>query len=289
MLHITDTHLHLWDLSRFRLSWLSEVPALNHDVSWQDYRALIDQDTWCIDRALYVEVDVVPDQRGAESLFLRELCADPTNFVEGGIISLDLQQPDAVSRWLTSDARHPAVKGVRHVLHVASQPSGACLTSAFINNVNALGNAGLCFEVCLRNEDMADAVALAERTSTPLVLNHMGNVDSVRLAEDANYAANWRRSLRRLAQLQHVWCKVSGVNIPAGEDCERVRPVVEQCLATFSADRVMFASNFPVCSLNTGLIPWVNTLIRITDGQGSAWQERFFNRNAQQLYRLTEA
>ncbi|MEF3110756.1 amidohydrolase family protein [Raoultella sp. WB_B2P2-3] len=289
MLHITDTHLHLWDLSRFRLSWLSEVPALNHDVSWQDYRALVDQDTWCIDRALYVEVDVVPEQRGAESLFLRELCADPTNFVEGGIISLDLQQPDAVSRWLTSDARHPAVKGVRHVLHVASQPSGACLTSAFINNVNALGNAGLCFEVCLRNEDMADAVALAERTSTPLVLNHMGNVDSVRLAEDANYAANWRRSLRRLAQLQHVWCKVSGVNIPAGEDCERVRPVVEQCLATFSADRVMFASNFPVCSLNTGLIPWVNTLIRITDGQGSAWQERFFNRNAQQLYRLTEA
>lgn len=289
MLHITDTHLHLWDLSRFRLSWLSEVPALNHDVSWQDYRALVDQDTWCIDRALYVEVDVVPEQRGAESLFLRELCADPTNFVEGGIISLDLQQPDAVSRWLTSDARHPAVKGVRHVLHVASQPSGACLTSAFINNVNALGNAGLCFEVCLRNEDMADAVALAERTSTPLVLNHMGNVDSVRLAEDANYAANWRRSLRRLAQLQHVWCKVSGVNIPAGEDCERLRPVVEQCLATFSADRVMFASNFPVCSLNTGLIPWVNTLIRITDGQGSAWQERFFNRNAQQLYRLMEA
>lgn len=289
MLHITDTHLHLWDLSRFRLSWLSEVPALNHDVSWQDYRALVDQDTWCIDRALYVEVDVVPEQRGAESLFLRELCADPTNFVEGGIISLDLQQPDAVSRWLTSDARHPAVKGVRHVLHVASQPSGACLTSAFINNVNALGNAGLCFEVCLRNEDMADAVALAERTSTPLVLNHMGNVDSVRLAEDANYAANWRRRLRRLAQLQHVWCKVSGVNIPAGEDCERVRPVVEQCLATFSADRVMFASNFPVCSLDTGLIPWVNTLIRITDGQGSAWQERFFNRNAQQLYRLTEA
>lgn len=289
MLHITDTHLHLWDLSRFRLSWLSEVPALNHDVCWQDYRALVDQDTWCIDRALYVEVDVVPEQRGAESLFLRELCADPTNFVEGGIISLDLQQPDAVSRWLTSDARHPAVKGVRHVLHVASQPSGACLTSTFINNVNALGNAGLCFEVCLRNEDMADAVALAERTSTPLVLNHMGNVDSVRLAEDANYAANWRRSLRRLAQLQHVWCKVSGVNIPAGEDCERVRPVVEQCLATFSADRVMFASNFPVCSLDTGLIPWVNTLIRITDGQGSAWQERFFNRNAQQLYRLTEA
>jgi len=289
MLHITDTHLHLWDVSRFRLPWLSAVPALNHDVSWQDYRALVGQDTWCIDRALYVEVDVAPEQRGSESLYLRELCADPTNFVEGGIVSLDLQQPEAVARWLDTNAYHTAVKGVRHVLHVASQPPGVCLTSDFIRNVNALGNAGLFFEVCLRNEDLADAVALAERTSTTLVLNHMGNVDSVRLAEDACYAANWRRNLQALAQQRHVWCKVSGVNIPVGSDCDGVRPVVEQCLELFSADRVVFASNFPVCSLNTGLVPWVNTLIRITDAQGSAWQARFFSHNAQQLYRLREA
>ncbi|WP_433639775.1 amidohydrolase family protein [Kluyvera georgiana] len=289
MLHITDTHLHLWDLSRFRLPWLSAVPVLNHDVSWQDYRALVEHDRWCIDRALYVEVDVAPEQRGSESLFMRDLCADPTNFVEGGIVSLDLQQSGAVARWLDTDAFHPAVKGVRHVLHVASQPSGACLTPDFIRNVNALGNAGLCFEVCLRNEDLADAVVLAERTSTTLVLNHMGNVDSVRLAEDANYAANWRRNMQALALQRHVWCKVSGVNIPAGSDCNGVRPVVEQCLEMFSGDRVVFASNFPVCSLNTGLVPWVNTLIRLTDALGSAWQTRFFSHNAQQLYRLREA
>ncbi|EOU1316056.1 amidohydrolase [Klebsiella quasipneumoniae] len=289
MLHITDTHLHLWNLSRFRLPWLSAVPALNHDVSWQDYRMVVDQDTWCIDRALYVEVDVAPEQRGAESLFLRELCADPTNFVEGGIVSLDLQQPGAVARWLDTDAWHPAVKGVRHVLHVASQPPGACLTSDFINNVNALGNAGLCFEVCLRNEELADAVALAERTSTTLVLNHMGNVDSIRLAEDAHYAANWRRNLQALARQRHAWCKVSGVNIPADGDINLVRPAIEQCLELFSADRIVFASNFPVCLLNTGLIPWVDTLVHITRGQGRAWQENFFNHNAHELYRLREA
>ncbi|POT56884.1 amidohydrolase [Citrobacter amalonaticus] len=289
MLHITDTHLHLWDLSRFKLPWLSAVAELNHDVNWQDYHALVNQDAWCIDRALYVEVDVAPEQRGEESLFLQELCSDPGNFVEGGIISLDMQRPEAVARWLARGEHHPAVKGVRHVLHVASQPSGACLTSDFINNVNALGNAGLCFEICLRNEDLADAVQLAERTSTTLVLNHMGNVDSARLKEEASYAANWRRNLSALAQQRHVWCKVSGVNIPAGSDSDRVRPVVEQCLETFAADRVVFASNYPVCSLSTGLIPWVNTLVRITDGQGRTWQQRFFSHNAQQLYRLAEA
>ena len=289
MLHITDTHLHLWDLSRFRLPWLSAVPALNHDVSWQDYRARVDQEKWCIDRAVYVEVDVAPEQRDEESLFLHDLCEDPANFVEGGIISLDLQQPDAVSRWLDAGKYHSAIKGIRHVLHVPSQLPGACLTSDFLNNVNALGKAGLCFEVCLRNEDLADAVALAERTSTTLVLNHMGNVDSVRLKEEATYAANWRQRLQALAQQPHVWCKVSGVNIPADGDISLVHPAVEQCLEIFSADRIVFASNFPVCLLNTGLIPWVDTLMRITEGQGRAWQENFFSHNAHELYRLREA
>lgn len=286
MLHITDSHLHLWDLSRFRLPWLSAVPALNHDFRWQDYSAQVNQERWCIDSALYVEVDVAPEQRSEEGLYLRELCDDARNFVCGGIVALNMQEPEAVARWLASGECHAGVKGVRHVLHVASQLPGACLSRAFIDNVNQLGKAGLSFEVCMRNEELNDAVTLASRTSTTLVLNHMGNVDGIRLSTDARYAANCRYQWQALAQHKHVWCKVSGVNIPAEGDIELARPAVEQCLATFDADKVVFASNFPVCLLNTGLVPWVDILLDITDAQGKSWQENFFNANAQRLYRL---
>lgn len=90
MLHITDRHLHLWDLSRFRLPWLDAVPALQHDVAWQDYPTGARNGRWRIDRALYVEVDVAPDQRQQETDYLHELCEDPANSVCGGIISMDL-------------------------------------------------------------------------------------------------------------------------------------------------------------------------------------------------------
>ncbi|WP_050747323.1 hypothetical protein [Sodalis glossinidius] len=120
MLHITDTHLHLWDLSRFRLPWLDAVPALQHDVAWADYPTCAPDGHWCIDRALYVEVDVAPVQRQQEARYLRELCEEPANAVCGGIISLDLQQPDAVARCREANTIHRWVKGVRHVLHVPS-------------------------------------------------------------------------------------------------------------------------------------------------------------------------
>lgn len=287
MLSITDTHLHLWDLSRFQLPWLSEVPELNHDVSWEDYQALVMHQRWRIDRALYVEVDVTPEQRGEEVRFLRELCEDPSNAVCGGIVSLDLHLSGAVSRWLDAGNIHLGVKGVRHVLHVPTQPPGSCLTSNFIDNVRQLGQAGLCFEVCLRTEELGDAVKLADRTpQTTLVLNHMGNVNAVRLAEDEIYARNWQQHLHQLAEHQQVWCKVSGVNIPSVDDIESVRPAVERSLEIFNSGKVVFATNYPVCNLATGVIPWVDILMDITHPQGTTYQTDFFSANAQRLYRL---
>lgn len=270
MLHITDTHLHLWDLSRFRLPWLDAVPALQHNVAWADYPTCARDGRWRIDRALYVEVDVAPDQRQQEANYLRELCEDPANAVCGGIISLDLQRPDAVARWREAGAFHRWVKGVRHVLHVPSQPPGSCLTPVFIHNVNALGDAGLCFEACVRNAELGDVARLAPKTN--IVLNHIGIVDAVRLAQEAGYALHWRQNLHALAACDNVYCKVSGVMIPPEGDIDLVRPAVEAALMTFSRDRVIFASNFPVCDLGTGMAPWIDVMMDITQAFGDAFQ-----------------
>ncbi|AHF78757.1 Putative amidohydrolase 2 [Sodalis praecaptivus] len=288
MLHITDTHLHLWDLSRFRLPWLEAVPALQHDVAWQDYPTGDRNGRWRIDRALYVEVDVAPDQRQQEADYLRELCEDSANSVCGGIISMDLQQPDAVARWREAGLFHRWVKGVRHVLHVPGQPPGSCLTPVFISNVIALGDAGLCFEACVRNEELGDVTGIARQTPrTDMVLNHMGNVDAERLRHDANYSRRWRRNLQSLAACDNVFCKVSGVITPPKADINLVRPAVDIALNTFSRDKVVFASNFPVCDLGTGMTPWIDVMIDITHEFGVDYQARLFSANAARLYRLS--
>ncbi|TCV94283.1 amidohydrolase family protein [Biostraticola tofi] len=287
MLRITDTHIHLWDLSRFDLPWLAGVPALNHDVSWSDYQACSHQAEWKVDKAMYVEVDVAPSQRDDESRYLYKICEDQTTAVCAGIISLDLLQPNTVERWLESGQKHRWVRGVRHVLHVDSQPPGSCLHPVFIENVNALGQAGLCFEACLRNEELCDLVTLAERTTeSVLVLNHMGNVDASRLEQQPSYRQRWQQNIRLLSQFDSLYCKVSGINVPDQADMRLVRPAVEYALNSFREDRVVFATNFPVCNLGTGLAPWVETVRTLTAGQGSGYQSKLFRENANRLYRL---
>ena len=57
---IIDTHVHLWNLSRFRLSWLEKGSALHRDFSLDDYRRA--GEGLNIVKAIYMEVDVQPDQ-----------------------------------------------------------------------------------------------------------------------------------------------------------------------------------------------------------------------------------
>jgi L-fuconolactonase len=43
---IVDTHVHLWDLSRFRLGWLEPGSPLHRNFQWDDYREATRAWTW---------------------------------------------------------------------------------------------------------------------------------------------------------------------------------------------------------------------------------------------------
>ena len=52
----TDTHQHLWDLSKFPYSWCSGIPALNRSFLLDDYLAAAAGTG--IDRTVFMECDV---------------------------------------------------------------------------------------------------------------------------------------------------------------------------------------------------------------------------------------
>src|ERR1700727_1239740 len=63
---LIDPHFHLWDLKQFHLQWLENAgPALKRDFSLEDYRAAIAGLN--VVKSVYVEVDVSPEQKEAES------------------------------------------------------------------------------------------------------------------------------------------------------------------------------------------------------------------------------
>src|SRR5690606_26226641 len=100
-------------------------------------------------KAIYMEVDVAPDQQAAEAEAVIDLCARDDTPTVAAVISGQLVSA-GFEDYIRHYAASPAIKGVRQVLHVPEAPPGLCLASSFVRNVQLLGELGLCFDLCMR-------------------------------------------------------------------------------------------------------------------------------------------
>ncbi len=68
MMPIVDTHQHLWDLTKFRLPWIKEGSPLARSFLMPDYVSATAG--LPIIKAVYMEVDVDPDQQTREAQYV---------------------------------------------------------------------------------------------------------------------------------------------------------------------------------------------------------------------------
>jgi predicted TIM-barrel fold metal-dependent hydrolase len=279
---IVDTHQHLWDLSKFRLPWLDgagEPLAKSHLMS--DY--LRETDGLNVVKTVYMEVDVEPSQLVAEAEYVIDLCERSDNPMAGAVIggrpaSADFK--DYVQRFKGS----PYIKGVRQVLH--GGPRGVCLSDEFVRGVRLLGEAGMRFDICIRSEELPDAVKLVDLCpETRFVLDHCGNANV-----QAQDRSQWRRDMTEVAQRSNVICKISGIIASAkpGEWTPNdLAPIVRHCIDVFGKDRVIFASDWPVCTVTATYRQWVEALKTIVQDWTEADRRKLFQDNAVRFYELS--
>ena len=293
-MRIIDTHLHLWDLDKISLPWLNgEGEVLNRSYLLNDYEKQIGHNEgYEIVGAIYVEVDSAPIDREKENQYAIDICKDSSTPVLGVVLSGELKTSE-FKKYMKPYLEKNEVKGIRQVLHVPSANPKTCLMTDFIENVRFLGGQGLIFEGCLRNEELGDLFILAESCpETTIVLDHMGIVVPENIAEknptneQKLYRSNWENNLKKLASLNNVFCKISGLNPTRDWDVDTLRPSVDCALDIFGEDRVMFASNYPVCNISTGINPWINALMEITESRGEDFQKKLFYDNARNVYKL---
>ncbi|MDR6423117.1 putative TIM-barrel fold metal-dependent hydrolase [Paraburkholderia phenoliruptrix] len=102
----------------------------------------------------------------------------------------------------------------------------------------------LSFDLQLHYTQMEEAAALAHAfPDTPVVLNYTGMpVD--RQTEEIEV---WKKSMTLLASAANVFCKISGLGMGHWKwTVTSIRPFVLHAIEAFSAERCMFARNFPV-------------------------------------------
>jgi L-fuconolactonase len=279
---IVDTHQHLWDLSRFRLPWIQRDSPLNRSFVLRDY--LQAAHGLNVVRAVYMEVDVAPEQQVAEAEWILDVCRQGNTPTVAAVIS-GRPASDQFAAYLNRFRGNRYLKGLRQVLHNAGNPAGFCLSREFIRGIRLLGERGLSFDLCMRPGELADAARLIEACpDTRFILDHCGNGNV-----QARDLAPWRRGMERVARHRNVVGKVSGILAsarPRHWSADDLAPVVNHTLAVFGPERVMFGGDWPVCTLAGTLRQWVEALRQIVHGRPQADQRKLFHDNAVRFYGL---
>lgn len=276
---IIDPHLHLWDLNRFTLPWLTEKDAFSRTFTIKDYLAATEGLN--VVGAVYMEVDVDPKQQVDEANFVLEMSRAGGTPMRGAVIS---GRPASAefTQYLDRFKGNQYLKGVRQVLHVPGTPAGYCLSPEFIRGLRALDERGLCFDLCMRPTELGDAVKLAETIpNLRFVLDHCGNGPIV-----TKDRTGWQRDMDRVARCKNVICKVSGIVVGAPEkwSADDLAPVVNHTLNAFGPDRVMFAGDWPVCTKRATFRQWVEALRTIVRNRPAEEQRKLFHDNAARFY-----
>lgn len=282
-MRIVDTHQHLWDLDRLSVPWLAaEDSVLQRSHVTSDYLTA----TAGLDLAasIYMEVDAEPSQHELEVAYITEVCERQDTPTVAAVVAARPDDP-GFRDYLEGLRNNPYVKGVRRILHVDETPAGHCLSEAFIAGVRLLGERGLCFDICIRPGELNDAARLIELCpETRFVLDHSGNPDVGWQDFDA-----WRAALGKVATHDNVVCKVSGFIKTAAKGAwtaENLAPIVDHVFDAFGPRRVLFASDWPVCTLTVTLREWVEALQTIVATRPLEEQECLFHQNAERFYGL---
>lgn len=275
-----DTHLHLIDRSALRYPWLAGVPALDRDFLFDTYA--VEARRVGIDRSLHMEVDVDPAEAAAETAYVQRLAGSPANRIAGAIASCRPESP-GFAAYLERQLANPFVKGFRRVLHVV--PDDVSEGALFRENLKRMEGTGLTFDLCVLPHQMPKAIALADLApGLQFVLDHCGNPN---LRVDADHP--WQGQVSELARRPNVVAKISGIITNADATTwgvETLRPAFEHVVAAFGWDRVVWGSDWPVCTLAGTLSSWVAVTHALLAGASDEERCKLVSGNAERLWNL---
>ena len=277
---IIDTHLHTIDLSRLTYPWLSGEPQLNRNFSYADYAR--EARRLGITAALHMEVDVSVTEIEAETDYVAGLSREPGSLIAGAIAACR-PEDDGFAAYLERVRATQIVKGFRRILH--TMPDDLSEGALFRENLRRISGTGLTFDLCVLPRQHAKAMALIDLApDVQFVLDHCG----VPAIKDGGFE-DWKASLSEIAKRPNVVGKLSG--ICAYTDTQRwtvedLRPYSDHTIDSFGFDRMVWGSDWPVCTLAGTLSTWVAATHALLGGASAEERGKLLAANARHLWNL---
>jgi L-fuconolactonase len=185
----------------------------------------------------------------AETRWMLDL-SDATPRIAGVVGWVNLAQPIELVRRDLATVRHARLVGIRHLVQFEPEEHWL-LRPDVIAGLQLLASEGLSYDLLLHPGQLADVPVLSDRVpEIRLVIDHLAKP---RIRDGA--VEPWASDIRAAAKNPQLYCKLSGMVTEA--DHQRwapkdLRPYIETVLNAFGIDRVLYGSDWPVCTLAAG-------------------------------------
>jgi L-fuconolactonase len=237
-----DAHHHLWDPGERAYPWMDGIaPDLKRRFDLTDLRDAIGTTTV----AKTVVVQTVSELTETEGFLAVAGASD--DMIAGVVGWVDLTDPgvgDTLAA-LMSGMHGSLLVGVRHQVHDEPDPRWLLRTDVQ-RGLRAASDAGLVFDLLVRPRELPAAIETVElQPQLTFVLDHLGKPP---IAFDM--FEPWASLVTRLAAHSNVSCKLSGLVTEAKPHAVAadIEPYTQHAIDAFGADRIMFGSDWPVCT-----------------------------------------
>ncbi len=271
-----DAHQHFWALERDDYGWLtSDLPTIYRDFQPADLTPILDR------HAIEGTILVQAAPTRAETDYMLDIAAQHS-FVKGVVGWVDFENshaPEHIARL----AENPYLVGLRPMIQDIADTNWMLrpdLNPAFV----AMIASDLVFDALTLPAHLQNLSELLSRYPTMRVVIDHGSKPDIR----AGTMDSWAKDMGRLATNTSCFCKLSGLVTEAAPNWtpEDLKPYVDHLLATFGPSRLIWGSDWPVCTLAATYDQWLETTHQLLEGLPASDIDAILGGNAMTAYGL---
>ena len=276
-----DSHHHIWDLNVRPQTWMKgdELKPISRTILMNEFEPELEKSK--IDYTVIVQtvptIDETPEFLDL-SLSHSKVCA-----VVGW---LDLESDD-IRPVLEKYLAHAGGKNLVSIRDIAQDKDDPnwLIRDDVVKNVHRIAEAGLTFDILTKPPQLAAAVKLVKQSpNNVFVLDHISKPYIAK-----GELQPWADQISEIASYENVSVKVSGLFTEANWsnwNNESFKPYLDHILQSFTPDRMMFGSDWPVCLLAASYSQTIDLMEEFAKDFSKSEQESFWAGTAKRFYRL---
>ncbi|HUB68955.1 MAG TPA: amidohydrolase family protein [Acidimicrobiales bacterium] len=275
-----DSHHHVWDPAARDYEWLRSAPqGLQRRFDIGEYLGASASSG--VSGSVLVQA-----LNSAEETTDLLAVASGNSTVTGVVGWADLTGPDVGAQLsaLKSAPGGQYLVGIRHLVHDEADPLWLQRPDV-IRGLGEVAKAGLVYDLLVRPRELPAAlVAVDAVPAGRFVLDHGGKPEMA-----SGRTEPWAELVGQLAKHPNVACKFSGLVTEAGSGWseESIAPYAAYLIEHFGPGRLLFGSDWPVCTLAATYEEVYELALALLDRQLTPGEkQRVMAANATELYRL---